>query len=74
MCSRPSLAGQHLDDGAEVEDLEHGAFVDAADLDLGGDVLDASSWRTLSRAARRSAAIVIGAVVLDVDLRAGCLR
>ena len=41
MCSRPSLPGQNLHDRAEIEQPEHRAFVDLADFDFGGDVLDA---------------------------------
>src|SRR6187455_246010 len=35
------LAGQQVDQRAEVEDLGDRAFVDLADFDLGGDLLDA---------------------------------
>jgi hypothetical protein len=35
------LAGQDVDQGAEVQDLGDRAFVDLADFDLGGDLLDA---------------------------------
>src|SRR5450755_4703039 len=38
---QPVLAREHLHDGAEVEQAQHRAFVDAADFDVGGDVLDA---------------------------------
>jgi hypothetical protein len=37
------LAGQQVDQGAEVQDLGDRAFVDLADLDLGRDLL-ASGW------------------------------
>jgi hypothetical protein len=36
------LAGQQVDQGAEVQDLGDRAFVDLADLDLGRDLLDAA--------------------------------
>ena len=35
------LAGQQLDDRAEVEQAQHRALVDLADFDFGGDLLDA---------------------------------
>ena len=59
------LAGQHLHDRAEVEQAQHRAFVDAADLDFRGDVLDALA-RDVARVGvdRRDGD---RAVVLDVD-------
>src|SRR5581483_8161721 len=62
-------AGQYLDEGAELDDLAHGAFVDAADLGFGGDALDHLDGFL-------GALFVAGgdhhrAVVLDVDLDAG---
>jgi hypothetical protein len=60
---------QDLHDRAELEQLEHGAFVDLADLDLGGEVFNT----LLSTAGRFGIGGGDGdvAVVLDVDGGAG---
>ena len=63
------LARQHADNRAEIEQLQHGAIVDAADFDFSRDFLDA----TLRRFAAfgRDAGDRHGAVVVDVDRGAG---
>src|SRR5690606_24003124 len=65
------LARQNRDEGSEVHQANHLALVDPADLDLGGDHLDALFRCTpRSRVDRRD---LDRAVVLDVDLGAGLL-
>ena len=65
------LGAEEVDEGAEVDDLHHGALVDLADLGLGGDRLD-----PVQRGGDR---LAVGrgdldrAVVVDVDLGAGLL-
>src|SRR5262249_16384050 len=60
-----------VDEGAEVHGLHHGAFVDVADLRIGGDRLDPVDGGPDRLAVGRSD--LHGAVVLDVDLGAGLL-
>src|SRR5688572_4840766 len=66
------LAGKQLDDRAEVEQAQHRPLVDLAHLDLRGDRADAVH-RVLAGFGRQ-ARDGDGAVVFDVDRRAGLAR
>ncbi len=64
--AKPLLAGQHLDERSEVLDADDATFVDPADLDLSGELLD-----HLLRCPRRLAVFTGdggGAVVVDLHL------
>ncbi len=65
------LAGQDVDQRAEVEDLGHRALVDLADLGLGGDLADALHRVLGARGVGRGHGD--RAVLGDVDGRAGLL-
>src|SRR5438094_3411235 len=62
---------QHLHDGAEVQQPQHRAFVDLADLDVRGQLLDALLRRLAALGG--DAGDRHGAVVLDLDGGAGLL-
>src|SRR6185312_6821279 len=64
-------ARQDGDEGAEVHELDHLALVDAAHFHVGGDVLDALAGGFALRLVHRGD--LDGAVVLDLDGRAGLL-
>src|SRR5574343_766765 len=65
------LARQNLNDGTEVEDLQHGTFVDLANLDFCGDRIDTST--SSGSGIARGGGDSDRAVVLDVDGGAGFL-
>src|SRR3954470_2492565 len=67
-----AIASRHqLDDRAEVEQAQHRALVDLADLDVGGEVLDLLLRRLAAFGG--DAGDGDGAVVLDLDRGAGFL-
>ena len=66
------LAGEQLNDGAEVEQTLDRAFVDLTDFDFGRDELDATAG--LFDAGRIGARDRDRAVVFDIDRRAGFFR
>src|SRR6185369_286426 len=66
------LGAEEIHEGAEVHHLHDGAFIDGADLRLGGDRLDPVDRRLHGIAV--GGGDLDGAVVRDVDLGAGLLH